>query len=218
VLQVVGVVSDVRAFGLSSEPRPELFLPIEQASRNHWEWTGRAMSLVVRAGTDARLDAPLREAVWSLDRSLPIYSIWTVRDLMARSVAPRRLFMLLIAGFAAVALLLAAIGIYGVMTFTVSQRTRELGIRVALGAVRQDVFRLVVGRAMALTGLGLAVGLIGAAAATRLLAQSLFEIRPIDPLTYLAIAGLMCAVTFVASYLPARRAARVDPMVALRNE
>jgi len=218
VLQVVGVVSDVRAFGLSSEPRPELFVPIEQASRNHWEWTGRAMSLVVRAGTDARLDAPLREAVWSLDRSLPIYSIWTVRDLMARSVAPRRLFMLLIAGFAAVALVLAAIGIYGVMTFTVSQRTRELGIRVALGAVRQDVFRLVVGRAMALTGLGLAVGLIGAAAATRLLAQSLFEIRPIDPLTYLAIAGLMCAVTFVASYLPARRAARVDPMVALRSE
>jgi putative ABC transport system permease protein len=176
------------------------------------------MSLVVRAGSDVRLDAGLRQAVWSLDRSLPIYSIWTVRDLMARSVAPRRLFMLLIGGFAAVALLLAAIGIYGVMTFTVSQRTRELGIRVALGAVRQDVFRLVVGRAMALTGLGLAVGLIGAAAATRLLAQSLFEIRPIDPLTYLAIAGLMCAVTFVASYLPARRAARVDPMIALRTE
>ncbi len=218
VLQVVGVVSDVRAFGLSSEPRPELFVPIEQASGNHWEWTGRAMSLVVRAGTDVRLDAGLREAVWSLDRSLPIYSIWTVRDLMARSVAPRRLFMLLIGGFAAVALLLAAIGIYGVMTFAVSQRTRELGIRVALGAVRQDVFRLVVGRAMALTGLGLAVGLIGAAAASRLLAQSLFEIRPIDPLTYLAIAGLMCAVTFVASYLPARRAARVDPMIALRTE
>ncbi len=218
VLQVVGVVSDVRAFGLSSEPRPELFLPIEQASRNHWEWTGRAMSLVVRAGTDARLDAPLREAVWSLDRSLPIYSTWTVRDLMAQSVAPRRLFMLLIAGFAAVALVLAAIGIYGVMAFTVSQRNREMGIRVALGAVRQDVFRLVVGRAMVLTGLGLAVGLLGAVAATRLLTQSLFGVRPIDPLTYLTISVLMCAVTFVASYLPARRAARVDPMVALRTE
>jgi putative ABC transport system permease protein len=218
VLQVVGVVSDVRGFGLSSEPRPELFLPIEQASRNHWEWTGRAMSLVVRTGTDARLDAPLREAVWSLDRSLPIYSLWTVRELIARSVAPRRLFMLLIAGFAAVALLLAAIGIYGVMTFTVSQRTRELGIRVALGAVRQDVFRLVVGRAMALTGLGLAIGVVGAVAATRLLTQSLYGIRPTDPITYLGIAVLMCAVAFVASYLPARRAARVDPMVALRNE
>jgi predicted permease len=218
VLQVVGVVADVRAFGLASEPRPELFFPIEQASRNHWEWTGRAMSLVVRAGTDARLDAPLREAVWSLDRSLPIYSSWTVRDLMARSVAPRRLFMLLIAGFAAVALVLAAIGIYGVMTFTVSQRTRELGIRVALGAVRQDVFRLVVGRAMALTGLGLAIGVAGAVAATRLLTQSLYGVRPTDPITYLVIAALMCVVTFVASYLPARRAARVDPMVALRNE
>ena len=218
VLQVVGVVSDVRAFGLSSEPRPELFLPLEQASHNHWEWTGRAMSLVVRAGTDARLDAPLREAVWSLDRSLPIYSTWTVRDLMARSVAPRRLFMLLITGFASVALLLAAIGIYGVMAFTVSQRNREMGIRVALGAVRQDVFRLVVGRAMVLTGLGLAVGLLGAVAATRLLTQSLFGVRPTDPFTYLAIAVLMCVVTFMASYLPARRAARVDPMVALRNE
>jgi len=176
------------------------------------------MSLVVRAGTDARLDAPLREAVWSLDRSLPIYSTWTVRDLMARSVAPRRLFMLLITGFASVALLLAAIGIYGVMAFTVSQRNREMGIRVALGAVRQDVFRLVVGRAMVLTGLGLAVGLLGAVAATRLLTQSLFGVRPTDPFTYLAIAVLMCAVTFLASYLPARRAARVDPMVALRNE
>lgn len=218
VLQVVGVVSDVRAFGLSSEPRPELFLPIEQASRNHWEWTGRAMSLIVRAGTDAPLDAPLRDAVWSLDRSLPIYSIWTVRDLMARSVAPRRLFMLLIAGFAAVALVLAAIGIYGVMTFAVSQRTRELGIRVALGAVRQDVFRLVVGRAMALTGLGLAIGVAGAIAATRLLTQSLYGVRPTDPTTYVAIAALMCVVTFLASYLPARRAARVDPMIALRNE
>jgi putative ABC transport system permease protein len=176
------------------------------------------MSLVVRAGTDARLDAGLREAVWSLDRSLPIYSIWTVRDLIVRSVAPRRLFMLLIAGFAAVALLLAAIGIYGVMTFTVSQRTRELGIRVALGAVRQDVFRLVVGRAMALTGLGLAIGLAGAVAATRLLTQSLYGVRPTDPTTYLAIAALMCVVTFVASYLPARRASRVDPIVALRTE
>ena len=218
VLQVVGVVADVRAFGLSSEPRPELFVPIEQASRNHWEWTGRAMSLVVRTDTDARLDAGLRDAVWSLDRSLPIYSTWTVRDLMAQSVAPRRLFMLLIAGFAGVALLLAAIGIYGVMTFTVSQRTRELGIRVALGAVRQDVFRLVVGRAMALTGLGLAIGVAGAGAATRLLTQSLYGVRPTDPTTYLAIAALMCVVTFVASYLPARRAARVDPMMALRNE
>jgi len=218
MLQVVGVVSDVHGFGLSSEPRPELFFPIEQATPNQGEWTGRAMSLVVRAGTDARLDAPLREAVWSLDRSLPIYSIWTVRDLMARSVAPRRLFMLLIAGFAGVALLLAAIGIYGVMTFTVSQRTRELGIRVALGAVRQDVFRLVVGRAMVLTGLGLAIGVAGAFAATRLLTQSLYGVRATDPVTYVAIAALMCGVTFVASYLPARRAARVDPMVALRNE
>jgi putative ABC transport system permease protein len=218
VLQVVGVVADVRAFGLSSEPRPELFLPLEQASHNHWEWTGRAMSLVVRAGTDARLDVPLREAVWSLDRSLPIYSTWTVRDLMARSVAPRRLFMLLIAGFAAVALVLAAIGIYGVMAFTVSQRNREMGIRVALGAVREDVFRLVVGRAMVLTGLGLAIGIAGAVAATRLLTQSLYGVRATDPITYLVIAVLMCVVTFVASYLPARRAARVDPMIALRNE
>jgi putative ABC transport system permease protein len=218
-MTIVGVVSDVRGFGLASDPRPELFYPIEQAAPNHWEWTGRAMSLVVRADAGgARLNAGLREAVWSLDRSLPIYSMWDVRSLIARSVAPRRLFMLLIAGFASVALLLAAIGIYGVMTFTVSQRTREMGIRVALGAVRQDVFRLVVGRAMVLTGLGLAVGVLAAVGVTRLLTQSLYGIRPSDPLTYVAIAALMCVVTFAASYLPARRAARVDPMVALRNE
>jgi putative ABC transport system permease protein len=220
-MQIVGVVSDVRGFGLASEPRPELFYPIQQAASNHWEWTGRAMSLIVRADAGVRaapLSVGLREAVWSLDRSLPIYSIWDVRTLISRSVAPRRLFMLLIAGFASVALLLAAIGIYGVMTFTVSQRTREMGIRVALGAVRQDVFRLVVGRAMVLTGLGLAVGVLAAVAVTRLLTQSLYGIRPSDPLTYLAIAALMCAVAFVASYLPARRAARVDPMVALRHD
>jgi putative ABC transport system permease protein len=216
----VGVVADVRGFGLASDPRPEVFTPMEQAAANHWDWTGRAMSLVVNAPAEssARLGAGLREAIWSLDRTLPIYGIWSANDLIARSVAPRRLFMLLIAGFAAVALLLAAIGIYGVMTFTVSQRTRELGIRVALGAVRQDVFRLVVGRAMLLTGLGLAIGIASAAAATRLLTQSLYGVRPSDPLTYLAIAALMCVVTFVASYLPARRAARVDPMVALRSE
>jgi putative ABC transport system permease protein len=219
-MQVVGVVADVRGFGLASDPRPEVFTPMEQAAANHWDWTGRAMSLVVNAPAEssARLGAGLREAIWSLDRTLPIYGIWSANDLIARSVAPRRLFMLLIAGFAAVALLLAAIGIYGVMTFTVSQRTRELGIRVALGAVRQDVFRLVVGRAMLLTGLGLAIGIASAAAATRLLTQSLYGVRPSDPLTYLAIAALMCVVTFVASYLPARRAARVDPMVALRSE
>jgi predicted permease len=217
-IQVVGVVSDVRGFGLASDPRPELFYPIEQASPNHWEWTGRAMSLVVNAEGSAQLQAGLRDAVRSLDSSLPIYSIWSATDLITRSVAPRRLFMLLIAGFAAVALLLAAIGVYGVMAFSVSQRTRELGIRVALGAVRQDVMRLVVGRAMTLTGLGLALGAAGALAATRLLTQSLYGVRATDPPTYLAIAALMCVVTLLASYLPARRASRVDPMVALRNE
>jgi putative ABC transport system permease protein len=217
-VQVVGVVADVRGFGLASDPRPELFYPIEQAPSNHWEWTGRAMSLVVNAEGSPRLQAELRDAVRSLDRSLPIYSIWSATDLIARSVAPRRLFMLLITGFATVALLLAAIGVYGVMAFSVSQRTRELGIRVALGAVRQDVLRLVVGRAMALTGLGLALGCAGAIAASRLLTQSLYGVRPTDPLTYVAIAALMCAVTLLASYVPARRAARVDPMVALKNE
>jgi putative ABC transport system permease protein len=217
-IQVVGVVSDVRGFGLASDPRPEVFYPIEQAPPNHWEWTGRAMSLVVNAEGSAQLQAGLRDAVRSLDRSLPIYSIWSATDLIARSVAPRRLFMLLIAGFAAVALLLAAIGVYGVMAFSVSQRTRELGIRVALGAVRQDVMRLVVGRAMTLTGLGLALGAAGALAATRLLTQSLYGVQATDPPTYLAIAALMCVVTLLASYLPARRASRVDPMVALRNE
>ena len=218
-MQIVGVVADVRGFGLASDPRPETFFPIEQAPPNHWEWLGRAMSLVVRAdASPARLEGALRETVWSLDRSLPIYSIRTAHALIARSVAPRRLFMLLIAGFAAVALLLAAIGIYGVMAFTVSQRTREMGIRVALGAVRQDVLRLVVGQAMILTGVGLAIGIGGALGVTRLLSQSLYGIKPSDPMTYAAIALLMCGVTVLAAYMPARRAARVDPIVALRNE
>jgi len=217
-IQVVGVVSDVRGFGLASDPRPELFYPIEQAPPLHWQWTGRAMSLVVNAEAGSHLQAGLRDAVRSLDRSLPIYSTWTATDLIARSVAPRRLFMLLIAGFASVALVLAAVGVYGVMAFTVSQRTRELGIRVALGAVRQDVLKLVVGEAMTLAAIGLAIGVAGALAATRLLSQSLFGIRPSDPMTYAAIAALMAAVTFVASFLPARRAARVDPVIALRNE
>lgn len=216
---VIGVIGDVRGFGLDAEPRPELFAPYTQAPETFWRWSQRAMSLLVRsAGAPDALARTLRETVWALNRDLPISSIWSSAQLLERSVAPRRVMMLLLATFAGLALLLAAVGIYGVLAFTVSQRTREIGIRVALGAARAQIMRLVLWRAVRLGLLGLAIGGAASLAATRLLRGLLWGVSPSDPLTYAAIAVIMLAVSLAAAYLPARRATAVHPMEALRAE
>ena len=154
----------------------------------------------------------------SLDRDLSLAGVRTMDDVIGRSIAERRFTMLLLVSFAVVAVLLAAIGVYGVLAYVVSQRTQEIGVRLAIGATPRDVVRLFVREGAALTLVGVACGLVGALAVTRALATLLFGVTTTDPLTYVAVAGALAVVALAASYVPARRAARVDPMQALRTD
>jgi putative ABC transport system permease protein len=174
------------------------------------------MGLVIRTAGDAAAFAPaLRREVQALDKDQPIYNVRTMDDVVANSLGTRRVSMQLFAVFAGAALLLAALGIYGVMAYSVTQRTQEIGIRMALGAQKSDVLALVIRQGMTLTVIGVAVGLAGALALTRLLANLLFGVAATDPLTFVAIPLLLLFVALVACYLPARRAARLDPTIAL---
>jgi putative ABC transport system permease protein len=209
---IVGVVGNVRHLGLDIEPRPEIYY-----HTNTLPPFGPV--LVIRTTSDPKnLIAAARTKVRELDRDLPISNINTMEQLVAQSVAQRRFGMLLLGIFAALALALAGIGIYGVMSYTVAERTPEIGIRMALGASRRDVLRMVIGQGMALSVAGIALGLAAAVALTRLMASWLFGVSATDPLTFATIALLLAAVALAACYLPARRATRVDPMVALRDE
>jgi predicted permease len=210
---VVGLVANVKYNGLDREsPRVQLFLPYTQS-------TFLGASLVIRAAGDPKdLAAAVRNEVSAIDPDLPIYQIRTMNEVLRESVAPRRLYMTLLAVFAGVAMVLAAIGLYGVMAYTVTQRTHEIGIRMALGAQQRDVLRLVVGQGMALALGGVAIGLIAAFALTRLVSSLLFAVSATDPVTFLVISLILTGVALGATFIPARRATRVDPMVALRYE
>jgi putative ABC transport system permease protein len=177
------------------------------------------MEVVLRTtGDPLALGNAAREAVWSLDRDLPIPRMQTLEQNLSTRVAQRRLNMLLLGLFASVALVLSAVGIYGVMNYAVTQRTNEIGIRVALGAQTRDVLRLVVGEGMILALAGVVFGLVMTFALTRLMASLLFGVSATDPLTFAAIAALLFGVALLACWIPARRATEVDPMVALRYE
>jgi len=209
---VVGVVADIKHNGLGEAAQPEVFLA-------HSQFPVDYMSVAVRTSVPPQsLAAPIREQVREMDSGLPIDRMRTLEQSLADSVAQPRFYMLLLAIFAAAALFLAAIGIYGVLAYTVRQRSNEIGIRRALGARAGDLLRMVVGRAMALAGGGLAVGLLASFALTRLLSGLLHGVSATDPLTFAGVACLLSAVALLASLIPARRAARVDPMVALREE
>jgi putative ABC transport system permease protein len=210
--EVIGVVSDVRSQGLETDPRPMIYWPYARFSYPGMTLTLRTLgdtSSVVRAAA-----AAIREQ----DPSLAVADIKTMEDVVATSVAQRRLTVQLIGLFAMVALVLAAVGIYGVIAYTVTQRTQEIGIRMALGAQRGRVLGMVVGEAMLLTGTGIAAGLAGALALTRLMKDLLFQVAPGDPLTLMLVTAGLAVVALAASYIPGRRATMVDPVMALRAE
>jgi putative ABC transport system permease protein len=210
--EIVGVVADVKHAGPAGETVPEFYAPLAQRPT-------RNMTLVVRTAADpAGLLSLARREVYALDKDQPIDNVSTMSEWLAASVAQPRFNFLLLTVFAAVALALASLGIYGVVAWTVAQRTQEIGIRMALGARAEDVFRLVVGQGMKPALLGVALGLFGASALTRLMKTLLFEMSATDPLTFIAIALLLTLVALLACWIPARRATKVDPMIALKYE
>ena len=212
LLDCVGVTADVRQMGLHKEPRPETYVTYTQ-------WPSRYTTLVLRSGLDpAGLTASVRREVLAVDPDVPVYDVKTMREVLDGSLASRRFNMALLGLFAVLAVLLAAVGLYGVLAYMVSQRVHEIGVRMALGASTGDVLRLVVGQGMALTLGGVLLGVLGALALTRVLSTLLVGVTVTDPWTFVAVALLLSAVAFLACYVPARRAARVDPMIALRYE
>jgi putative ABC transport system permease protein len=222
---IVGVAGDVRHWGLDANVNPEMYLPEAQAP---WGWT----SFVIRSTSDLATLAPaLREQVRSLDKDLPIGKIATMEDVISVSISPRRFYLVLLSVFAALAVGLAGVGIYSVIGYGVTQRTREFGIRMTLGARPEEILRLVMREGLKLALIGVVGGVLGALAATRVLqhflgtlaagrvmGQFLFQVEPTDPITFASVSLLLIMVGMLACYLPARRATRVDPMVALRYE
>jgi putative ABC transport system permease protein len=177
------------------------------------------MYLAVRTALEpATVTNSIRQQVLALDKDMPIYEVSTMDQLLSNSVVQPRFNLTLLVTFAALALALAAVGIYGVMAYTVTQRTHEIGIRMALGAQVEDVLKQVLKEGAWLAGIGLALGLAGSLAAARLMASLLFGVKPTDPLTFTAVAVILAGVALAACYIPARRATRVDPLVALRYE
>ena len=211
-LTIVGVVGDIKSDGFEAPSVPHIYVALGQFAP-----VNAVVFLRSRGGAE-RLGEAVRHEVETVDPNVPVHSISSMDQIIARSVADRRFALELLGVFAAVALLLAAIGIYGVMSYSFSQRTHEIGIRVALGAQRMNILHMAIGEGMQLVGIGLAIGLIGAGALTRFVRTMLFDVSPFDPITFAAISAVLAAVAFLACYVPARRATRVDPLVALREE
>jgi predicted permease len=216
--QVVGVVADVHAWGLDRQVQPQFYLPIAQMPPDAWDWIGRTMDLVVRTQDRPVPVHELQSIVASIAPDVPIYRLSTMQQKLAGTLERSHFDTFLLAIFAATALLLSSVGIYGVLSYTVAQRTREIGIRTALGATRGHVLRDVLGHGLRLTAVGLAAGLAAALLGTRLLSSLLFGVHATDSATFLAVSAVLTLVALLASYLPARRAMRVDPIVALRHD
>ena len=214
-MTIIGVVGDVKHSGLNQPTDPAVYTPFVQSFEAWKRW----MTLVIRTDhASAGLVDEVKAQVWSIDRQIPASDVQTMEQRMAVSLAQQRFYMLLLGAFAALAVILAGVGIYGVVAYTASQSTHEIGIRMALGGQRRDVLRLIMAEAAKLTAAGIVIGIIGALALTRLMAGLLFGVKPGDPAILAAVASLLALVALAACYIPARRATQVDPMVALRCE
>ena len=215
-IEVVGVAAPVHNSALDTESTPDVYLPFRE---NPFRYTPTAVTLVLRTGADGTAAASvIRPTVYALDRSLPVSEIRSMDDYLAESVAPRRFNLILVGFFAILALVLAAVGLYGVMGYLVSQRTGEIGLRMALGARRADVLRMILGKGLALSCMGVALGLAVSYAVSEYLESLLFGVKPRDPIVFGVVAVVLVVIATLASYLPARRASNVDPMQALRME
>jgi putative ABC transport system permease protein len=213
-LTVVGVAGNVRHIGLADPPRAEIYLAAPQA-----ELTWPSLVLAVRtAGDPFAIAEPVKAALRDVDPNVPVVRVNSVDEIVARSIAAPRLYSALFAAFAGLAVALAAIGLYGLVSYSVAERSREIGVRMALGASRRQVMRMVLDDGLRLSAIGAALGVAGGLAATRVLVGLMNGVQPNDPLTFVAVTAVLIAAALLASYLPARRAARVDPMTALRSE
>jgi putative ABC transport system permease protein len=213
--EIVGVIGDVRAFGREAEIPPELYVPVTQVPTPWWNSFQRSMSIVTKAHAGATVAPAMREALKRVDAQLPSWDLQTMEEVLAQSTATRRFNTMLLTLLGATGLILAAIGIYGVIAFFVSQRTHEIGVRVALGATTGSVVRIVVRQAMVLALAGIAIGCLAAMWATRVLGNMLFETNARDPVAFVAGSLVLLVVALGAAWIPARRAARVDPVAAL---
>jgi putative ABC transport system permease protein len=211
---IVGIVGDVKQASLAPGDTDAFYTTSAQGS-----FVDSVQSLVVRAHGDAAALVPsIREAIWSVDKDQPIVRIATMESLLAMSEAQRHFLLTLFEAFGLAALLLAATGIYGVLSGSITERTREIGVRAALGACPSDILRLVIGQGMTLTGLGIVIGMTGAVAATQTLVTMLFGVSRLDPVTYLGVAALLAVVSLIACGVPAWRATQVDPSITLHAE
>jgi len=211
-MEIAGVVGDTKMRTLTEEAKQEIFMPHAQSG-------GLGATLVVRTSGDPKeILAAIRHQIGTMDRDLPIYNIRTMEEVLSGTLAQPRLSLMLLSVFALIALIMAMIGVYGVMSFTVSQRTREIGIRMALGAQQRDVLKMVIEQGLWLVLLGIGIGVAGALGLTRVMKSLLFGVSATDPVTFAVIPLILAAVAILACYLPARRATKVDPMIALRIE
>jgi putative ABC transport system permease protein len=207
---IIGVVADGRPRGARETTLVETFIP-------YWQFAEPGMVVILKSANPGQLAAPLRAAVSSLDRNLPVSGITTLSAMVGDSIAQPRFIATLAVTFAGLALILAAIGLYGVMAYAVSQRTTEIGVRMALGATPREVFRLVIADGLRLATIGIALGAAGSLIMAQWLTAQLFGVEPGDPTTLAVTAAVLLCVSTLASFIPARRATRVDPMVAIRS-
>jgi len=210
--EIVGIVGDVKYSSLNAEPQPALYLPHAQDPEGYLYVVARSTS------EPAAIVSVVQKEVWAVDKDLPVSGVVSMEALLSTSLTAQRFNMLLLAVFAAIALALAAIGIYGVLSYTVSQRIHEIGIRIALGAQPRDIVGLVLRQGMSLALIGIIVGLAGAVALTRLMSSLLYGVSATDPITFALISLLLAIAAMLACWIPARRAMKIDPMIALRYE